>query len=117
MFFGTSKCMNSGRKCAASQTISFGMTPIAQDVLRMIDVVQKQIERGDALHEPALDQFPFLRRNDSRDQIERENPFRALVVVVNRKGDALLKKVDAASARLRSNSSRSISLKRSSNLP
>ena len=53
--------MNSGRKLLASQTNSFGMTPIAQNVLRVIDVVQKQIQRRDALHEPALDQIPTPR--------------------------------------------------------
>ena len=34
---------------------------IAQNVLRVINVVQKQIERGDSLHESALDQIPFVR--------------------------------------------------------
>ncbi len=41
------------------------------------------------MHEPALDRFPFLRGNDSRHEIERENAFRSLVVVVDREGDAL----------------------------
>ena len=65
---------------------------VAQNVLRMVNVVQKQIERGDALHQPALDQFPFLRRNDARNEIERENPFRSLVVVVDGEGNALAEK-------------------------
>ena len=81
--------MNSGRKCAASQTILFGNDAVAQNVLRVIDVVQKQIERGDSLHETALDQFPFVGRDDARNQIERKNPFRSLIVVVDGEGDAL----------------------------
>ena len=53
--------MNSGRKFVASQTICFGNDAVAQNVLRVIDVVQKQIERRDSLDESALDQFPFAR--------------------------------------------------------
>ena len=68
------------------------MTPIAQNVLRVIDVVQKQIERSDSLDEPALDQFPFVGRDNPRDQIEWKNPLRPLIVVVNCEGDALSKK-------------------------
>ena len=55
----------------------------------MIDVVQEKVERGDALGQAALDQVPFARRDDARDQVERENPLRSLVVVVDREGDAL----------------------------
>ena len=58
----------------------------------MIDVVQEKIERGDPLHEPALDQIPFARRDDPRDEVEGKNPLRSLVVVIDREGDALLQK-------------------------
>ena len=62
---------------------------VAQNVLRVIDVVQKQIQRRDSLDEAALDQVPFFRGNDARDEIEWENALRPLVVVVDRKSDAL----------------------------
>ena len=55
----------------------------------MIDVVQEKIERGDPLDQPALDQVPFVRRNDARDQVEGKNPLGPLVVVIDREGDAL----------------------------
>ena len=62
---------------------------IAQNGLPVIDVVQKKIERSDSLFQPALDLFPFFAGNNSRDEIERKNPFRALGVVVNGEGDTL----------------------------
>ncbi len=37
----------------------------------------------------ALDEFPLVRRDDARDQVEGENFLRALVVVVDRERDAL----------------------------
>ena len=55
----------------------------------VIDVVQKQIQRRDSLDESAFDQVPFLRGNDARHEIERENAFGPLVVVVDGEGDAL----------------------------
>ena len=58
----------------------------------MINVVEKQVQRRDSLDESALDLVPFLGGNDARQQIERENAFRPLVVVVNREGNALAEK-------------------------
>ena len=58
----------------------------------MIDVVQEKVKRGDALGQAALDQVPFPRWDDPRDQVERKNPLRSLVVVVDREGDALTEK-------------------------
>src|SRR5436305_8481747 len=62
---------------------------IAQNGLTVIDVVQEKIERGNSLLQTALDLFPFLARNDSRDEIEWKNPLGTLSVAVNREGDAL----------------------------
>ena len=39
--------------------------------------------------QPALQKLPFVRRDDARDQVERENFLRALAVVVNGERDAL----------------------------
>src|SRR5438552_4386189 len=69
--------------------VIFGNYAIAQNGLAMIDVVQKKIESGDSLLQTALDLFPFLCGNNSRDEIERKNPLGALGVVVNGEGDPL----------------------------
>ena len=62
---------------------------IAQNGLTVIDVVQEKIERGNSLLQTALDLFPFLPGNNSRDEIEGKNPLSALSVAVNGEGDAL----------------------------
>ncbi len=58
----------------------------------MINIVQKKIERGDPLHQSPLDQVPFTRWNDARNQVEGKNSLGPLVVVIDREGDALGKK-------------------------
>ena len=55
----------------------------------MIDVVQEKIERGDSLFQTALDLFPFLGGDNSRNQIEGKNSLGPLRIVVNSEGDAL----------------------------
>ena len=110
--------MNSGRKVRRFPDDLLRDHAVAQNVLRVIDVVQKQIQRRDSLDESALDEFPFFRGNDARHEIERENALGPLVVVVDREGDALGEKSgrgQGAFALVR-NSSRSISLKRANNL-
>ncbi len=62
--------------------------PILQDFLAVIDVVEEQVERMEALDEPGLDAAPLGVGDDPRDEIEREDPLRALGVVVNGEGDA-----------------------------
>ena len=62
---------------------------IAQNGLTVIDVVQKKIEASDSLFQPALDLFPFLCGNNSRDEIEGKNPLGPLGVVVKGEGDPL----------------------------
>ena len=70
----------------------FGNDTVAKNVLRVIDVVQKQIQRRDSLDESAFDEFPFFRGNDARHEIERKNALGPLVVVVDSKSDALREK-------------------------
>jgi hypothetical protein len=43
----------------------------AHDIAVVIDVVDKQIERLDALPQTCFEALPFAARNDPRDQIER----------------------------------------------
>ena len=62
---------------------------IAQNVLLVVNVVEKQVQCRNSLDESALDFLPFFRRNNSRQQIERENALHPLVVVVDRESDAL----------------------------
>ena len=47
---------------------------ILHNALLMIDVVQEEVQCGDALHETSLDVFPLLGWNDARYKVERENP-------------------------------------------
>jgi hypothetical protein len=58
----------------------------------VIDVVQEEIERRDALRQAALNRIPFTASNDARQQIVREDFFRAFFASVDREGDALIKK-------------------------
>jgi hypothetical protein len=56
----------------------------------VIDVLQKKVQRGNALRESALDLVPFVARNDSRQKIIGENPFSSLLVAVDRERDPLV---------------------------
>jgi hypothetical protein len=60
----------------------------ADDVLVVIDVVQKAVERLHPLLEPALEHAPFAGRNDPRHDVEGDQPFSAGVLAVDCKGDA-----------------------------
>ena len=62
------------------------------DPLIVVDVVQEQIQRGDALDQSGLDVLPLSPRDDARQEIEGEDALGALVVVVDRKSDALVEK-------------------------
>ena len=64
--------------------------PLPQNALLVIDVLAEQIERGDALHQPALDQVPFVGGNDPRHQIKREDFLHPARVAVDGESDALV---------------------------
>ena len=68
------------------------MLPVLQDALRSVDVLQEQIQRDDALREPALDAVPLGARNDARNQVEGEQALGAAAVAVDGEGDALQQK-------------------------
>ena len=55
----------------------------------MVNVVQEQVQRADALFQAAFEQGPFVGRDDARDQVEGKNFLRAAVIVVDRERDAL----------------------------
>ena len=66
----------------------------------MVDVVEEEVERGDPLDQAGLDLLPLARRDDARERVEREDPLRALVVAVDREGDALLEEQQFEAAEL-----------------
>ena len=59
-----------------------------QDALFVIDIVQEEVERIDALLQTLLEQPPFRRVNDARDDVEGNQAFGAGIFPVNREGDA-----------------------------
>ena len=54
-----------------------------------VDVAEKQIERGDALREPALDAVPLLGGDQAGQQIVREDALGAFFAAVDGECDAL----------------------------
>jgi hypothetical protein len=62
--------------------------PGAQDALLVINVGNEGVERADPLPEALLESGPFGARQDARDDVERDQPFGAFVLAVDRKGDA-----------------------------
>lgn len=62
--------------------------PVLEDFLIVVDVVQEEIERRDALDQSLLDRLPLAVGNDARHQVEREDALGSLIVVVDREGDA-----------------------------
>ena len=64
--------------------------PFGEDAAVVVDVLQEEIERVDALRQTALEVLPLRAGQHARQQIVREDPLRALVVAVHREGDALV---------------------------
>ena len=62
---------------------------VVQDLGVEVDIAQKEIERGDALREPALDAVPLLRRDQARQQVVGEDALSSLFAPVDGEGDAL----------------------------
>ena len=54
----------------------------------MIDVVNDEVERADALLQAALDEAPFRRRDDPWHQIERKDPLGSSPIAVDVEGNA-----------------------------
>ena len=59
-----------------------------QDRARAVDVLQKEIERRDALDQPRLQPRPFGPRDHPRDDVERDQPLGRVLVAVDAEGDA-----------------------------
>ena len=69
-----------------------GDDAILHDALLVVNVVQEKVERGDALRQSPLDDFPFVRGNNARDQIERKDALGAARVAIDVEGHALTQK-------------------------
>ena len=61
---------------------------VLEDLLIVVDVVQEEVERRDALDQPLLDPPPLAVGNDPRHQIKGEDALGSLIVIVDREGDA-----------------------------
>ena len=61
---------------------------VLDDPLLVIDVVNEEVERADALLQAALDEAPFRRRDNPRHEIERKDPLGSGVVAVDAEGNA-----------------------------
>ena len=62
---------------------------LGEDASLVVDVLEKEVDRDQPLRQAALQRVPLARRDDARQQIEREDPLGALLVAVDREGDAL----------------------------
>ena len=69
-----------------------GHEALADDLARVVDVVDEVVQRADALREAALDRAPFLAAEHARHEVQREGPFvrGAAVAPLGLEGDALL---------------------------
>ena len=61
--------------------------PGFQNMLLMVNIVQKGVERLDALANTAIEHRPFVGRNDARHAVERDQPFCAIILTINVKGN------------------------------
>lgn len=67
---------------------ALGDDAILDDAPLVIDVVEKQVERPNALNDAALDRRPIRGRDDARDDVKREDAVDRILVAVNRECDA-----------------------------
>ena len=70
MSLGTLKLMNSPAEVLSGKHVHGRDDPVLQGSAGRVDVVKKQVQRGDALNEALFEQFPFARRDDPGNQIE-----------------------------------------------
>ena len=74
--------------------------PVLDDTLLVVDVVEEEIQRRDALDETGLNMLPLASGHDAREGIEREDAFRAFLVSVDRERDALFEEEEFEAAEL-----------------
>jgi len=62
---------------------------LGEDASFVVDVLEKEVDGDQALRQAALQRVPLARRHNPRQQVKREDPLGALLVAVDREGDAL----------------------------
>lgn len=65
-----------------------GDDAVLEDFLFVVEIVEEEVEGGDALDEAFFDNRPFIGGNDAGHEVEGEDAFGAFVVVVDGEGDA-----------------------------
>jgi hypothetical protein len=73
-----------------------GNDAVSEDASFVVDVLEEEVERGDALGETALDRLPFGAGDDARDEIVGEDLFGAFVASVDGEGDALIEEAEVS---------------------
>jgi hypothetical protein len=71
---------------------------VAQTLLLLVDVEEEEVERGDALDEPVLEQLPLRGGDDARDEVEGEDALEPFLLPVHRERDALVHEGEALEA-------------------
>ena len=64
--------------------------PVREDATVVVNVLEKMIQRLDALVQPFLDSGPVGRRNNARQTVDRKYPFGRLGFAIDRESDALV---------------------------
>src|SRR5450755_98 len=65
---------------------------IRENLLIVVNIVEEEIEGGDALCQTLLDGGPFLRGNNAWEEIIGPDAFSPLVIAIDGKGDTLIQK-------------------------
>lgn len=63
----------------------------------MIDILEEEIKRRDALGQAPLNGVPLVCRNDAGQQVLRENPLSPFIISIDSKRDSLVEKRDICS--------------------
>ncbi len=66
--------------------------PVAQNPLRAVNILQKQVQRQNALGQPRFEPRPLRVRENARHEVEREQTLRAPAVAIHGESDALQEK-------------------------
>src|SRR4029079_16388800 len=63
---------------------------VLNDLLFVVDILEEEIQRGNALHQSPLNVLPLFGRYDPWDWIKRENSLGALIIRINGESDPAL---------------------------
>ena len=87
---GRADAVHDAREVAARDDQPPRHDALADDLARVVDVVDEGVERADALRQAALDRDPLVGRDDPRDEVQREGAVLGAVLAGQLEGDALL---------------------------